>query len=203
MKLLRAFTLCCIVPLSVSAHNATKGQQDTKPAAPASTAQTAKAQTPAEKTTATGVDSAKEAAIRKLFEVQDMRKNMQQVVDGMSTNIKPMLLSSLPKGEYRDQLADLFIQKFQTKLKIDQLMEMAVPIYAKYFSVEDIEGLTKFYQTPLGKKTLSVLPQTVIEMQTASMQLGQKVGRESMEEVLTEHPDLKKALEDAAAAPGN
>lgn len=80
---------------------------------------------------------------------------------------------------------------------------MAVPIYAKYFSVEDIEGLTKFYQTPLGKKTLSVLPQTVIEMQTASMQLGQKVGRESMEEVLTEHPDLKKALEDAAAAPGN
>jgi hypothetical protein len=33
------------------------------------------------------------------------------------------------------------------------------------------------------------------------MKLGEKTGREAMIEVLDEHPDLKKALEEAAALP--
>ena len=48
---------------------------------------------------------------------------------------------------------------------------------------------------------MSVLPQTVVEMQTESMKLGEKLGREAMAEVLDEYPDLKKALEEAAASP--
>ncbi len=126
---------------------------------------------------------------------------MQQVIAGMSTNMKPMLMSSLPAGEYREKLADLFFQKFQSKLRVEQLLDLAIPIYDKYFSKEEIEGLTRFYQTPLGQKALSVLPQTLVEMQTASTKLGEKLGQEAMFEVLNEHPDLKKALEDAGASP--
>ncbi len=61
--------------------------------------------------------------------------------------------------------------------------------------------MTRFYQTPLGQKALSVLPQTVVEIQAESMKLGERLGREAMVEVLDEHPDLKKALEEAAASP--
>jgi len=111
-----------------------------------------------------------------------------------------MLMSSLPAGDYREKLTDLFFEKFQSKLRVEQLLNLTVPIYAKYFSKEEIEGLTRFYQTPLGQKALSVLPQTVIEMQTESMKLGETLGREAMAEVLDEHPDLKKALEEAAAS---
>jgi len=117
--------------------------------------------------------------------------------------MKPMLMSSLPPGEYREKLADLFLQRFQSKLRVAQLMDLAVPIYAKYFSKEELEGLTRFYQTPLGQKTLSVLPQAMLEMQTESMKLGEMIGREAMVEVLDEHPDLKKALEESAASPKN
>ncbi len=126
---------------------------------------------------------------------------MEQVLAGMSTNIKPMLMTSMPPGEYREKLVDLFFQKFQSKLQVEQLLELAVPIYNKYFTKDEIEGLIRFYQTPLGQKTLSVLPQTLVEMQTSSMKLGEKLGRETMVEVLDEHPDLKKALEEAAASP--
>lgn len=126
---------------------------------------------------------------------------MEQVLAGMSANIKPMLMTSLPPGEYREKLVDLFFQKFQSKLQVGQLLDLAVPIYDKYFSNDEIEGLTRFYQTPLGQKTLAVLPQTLVEMQTASMKLGEKLGRDAMAEVLDEHPELKKALEEAAAAP--
>lgn len=203
MRTLFAFLLCWIAPFAAVAQGATPQVQDPKPAqaAPAQTA-VAPAQA-ASANSAPSIDPAKEAAIRKMFEVMGMTKMMQQMLGGMSNNMRPMLMSSLPSGEYREKLADLFLQRFQSKLRVEQLLDLAIPIYAKYFSKEELEGLARFYQTPLGQKTLSVLPQTLVEMQTQSMKLGEKLGREAMVEVLDEHPDLKKALEEAGASPKN
>jgi hypothetical protein len=199
VRILAAFLLCWVAPFTAAARGNTLQAQDQKPVQ-AAPAQTAAAQTGSPKS-APSIDPAKEAAIRNMFEVLGMAKMMQQVIAGMSENMKPMLMSSLPPGDYREKLADLFFQKFQTKLRVEQLMDLAVPIYDKYFSKEEVEGLTRFYQTPLGKKALSVLPQSMVEMQTASMKLGEQIGRESMIEVLDEHPEMKKALEEAAASP--
>jgi hypothetical protein len=203
VKTLAAFLLCWIAPFTAVARGTTSHARDPKPVQ-AATTQTAAAPTQAASAdSAPSIDPAKEAVIRKMFEVMGTTKMMQQVIAGMSTNMKPMLMSSLPPGEYLEKLADLFFQKFQSKLRVDELLNLTVPIYAKYFSKEEIEGLTRFYQTPLGQKALSVLPQTLVEMQTASMKLGEKLGREAMVEVLDEHPDLKKALEEASASPKN
>jgi len=203
VRTLSAFLLCWIAPFATVAGGTARSAQDAKPVqtAPAQTA-AAPAQA-ASGNSAPSVDPAKEAAVRKMFEVMGMTKMMQQVLSGMSGNMKPMLMSSLPPGEYREKLADLFLQKFQSKLRVEQLMDLAVPIYAKYFSKEELEGLMRFYQTTLGQKTLSFLPQAMVEMQTESMKLGEKIGREAMVEVLDEHPDLKKALEESAVPPKN
>jgi hypothetical protein len=97
---------------------------------------------------------------------------------------------------------DLFFDKFMARANIEmpKLVDAAVPAYDKYLSDEDIKGLIRFYQTPLGQKTLSVLPQVTAEMQAQGEKLGQRLGRETMMEVLSEHPDLAKALEDARTA---
>jgi hypothetical protein len=192
-----------MAPFTAVASGSTPRVQDPKPvqAAPAQTA-VAPAQA-APGNSAPSLDPAKEAAIRNMFAVTGTTKVMQQVLAEMSSNMRPLLMSSLPPGEYREKLADLFLQKFQSKIRVEQLLDLTIPIYAKYFSKEEIEGLTRFYQTPLGQKALSVLPQTLVEMQTESMKLGEKTGREAMIEVLDEHPDLKKALEEAAALPKN
>ena len=159
---------------------------------------TDKTQEPASKASVR-VDPEKEAAIRKLFEIQGTRSSMVQVLAGMSENMKPTLSKMLPPGEYQGKLIPLFFEKFQGKMKTGDLMDLMVPIYDKYLTKEDVNGLAQFYQTPLGKKMLSVLPQLVIETQTAAMNMGQELGRQAMMEVLTEHPDLQKALEDAGA----
>jgi len=197
VKTLAAFLLCWIAPLTAAARSAhpTQAQKPAPAQAAAAPAQAGSANS------AQSIDPAKEAAIRKMFEVMGTSKMMQQVLGAMSGNMKPMLMSSLPPGGYREKLADLFFQRFQSKVRVEQLLDIAVPIYDKYFSKEEVEGLTRFYQTPLGKKALSVLPQSLTEMQTASMKLGEKLGAEAMTEVLDEHPDLKKALEEAAASP--
>jgi hypothetical protein len=115
--------------------------------------------------------------------------------------MKPMLNSAFPPGEYREKLVNLFFERLQSKIKIEEFITLTViPVYDKYLAKEEIEALTQFYQTPLGKKVVSVIPQIMIESQTEGMQLGQKYGAQSMQEVLEEHPDLKRALERAAAS---
>lgn len=141
----------------------------------------------------------KEAAIRKLFEIQGTRQSMGQVLAGMSANMKPMLSKMLPPGDYQEKLIPLFFEKFQSKMKGDDLIEMLIPVYDKYLSKEDIDGLAQFYQTPVGKKMVSVLPQLAVETQAAAMNMGQELGRKAMLEVLAEHPDLEKAMEEAGA----
>lgn len=144
------------------------------------------------------VDPSKEAAIRQLIDISGGKALANQVMDAMQKNLKPMMANALPPGDYREKLIDLFFEKFRSKVDLQQLVDLAVPIYDKYLSEEEIKGLIQFYSTPLGQKTLSVLPKVVSEMQSEGAKWGQDLGRQCMSEVLSEHAELRKALEDAA-----
>jgi uncharacterized protein len=205
------FLLCALVLLPLSAHAGSKlVSQKAQGAEPAPRGREQAKPTAKQggiKTSVEGeapqVDPAKAAAIRKLFEVQGMTTNFERMLVSMTDNIRPMLSNSLPPGEYRSKLLDLFFQKFQTKFKIEQMIEFTIPIYDKHLSKEDIDGLIHFYQTPLGHKLISVMPDVTMESQAMAMQQGQQIGQESMMEVLQENPTIKKAMEEAAAAPRN
>ena len=142
----------------------------------------------------------KEADIRKLLGLMDVAKLMSQTMDGMQAQIRPTLLNSLPPGEYREKLVDFFFERFRAKADPQHMVDMAVVTYDKYFTDDEIKGLIKFYETPLGKKTVSALPELSTELQKEGGEWGQKLDRESMQEVLAEHPDLAEALKSAAAA---
>lgn len=143
------------------------------------------------------MDPAKEADIRRLLEVTGTTMLMQQVMDNMEKSLKPVLANSFPPGEYRQKLVDLFFEKLGSKLDTKQLLDLAVVQYDKQFSDDDIKGLISFYETPLGQKYVGVLPRLTTAMQQDAQVLGQQMGRESMIEVLAEHPELAKALQDA------
>lgn len=144
------------------------------------------------------INPAKAADIQRLLELTGMRAIMAQTVSSMEENLKPAIVDSLPPGDYRGKLSDLFFEKFNSRLDVQRLIDMAASAYDKYLSDDDIKGLIQFYQTPLGQKTLTVLPQLTAELQADGMKLGQDVGQESMSEVLAEHPDLAKAMRDAS-----
>jgi len=144
------------------------------------------------------IDPAKAADIQRLIEVAGMKDLMAQTMDSMEANIRPNLEGSLPPGEYRSRLIDLFFEKFRAKLTIQDFLDMAAAAYDKYLTDDDIKGLIQFYQTPLGQKTLTILPKLTVELQSEGMKKGEEAGRDAMNEVLTEHPDLAKALQDAA-----
>ncbi len=118
---------------------------------------------------------------------------------GMETNLRPSLTNAFPPGEYRAQLVNLFFEKLASKIG-PATTELSVPVYDKYFSEEEIQQLTAFYQTPLGAKTIKVLPQLMAEIMATSQVWAQQLVQDCMKEVLDEHPDLKQKMEEAGKA---
>lgn len=125
---------------------------------------------------------------------------MVTTMDSMINSIRPLVANALPPGEYREKLIDLFFEKFRAKADLQSLMDSAIPFYDRYFSHDEIKGMIKFYETPVGQKAALFLPQVADEMRQAGEKWGEKLGRESMQEVLAEHPEMLKALEDAGKA---
>jgi hypothetical protein len=141
------------------------------------------------------IDPQKEADIRRLLDLMGSRVAATQMMGDMEKSIKPLLTSSLPPGEYRDRLVQLFFEKFQSKLDPEVMVDLAIPVYDKYLSDADLKGMIEFYSTPLGKKMVQLLPQLMSECGERGRKWGEGVGRESMIEVLQEHPDLQQAMQ--------
>lgn len=156
--------------------------------------------TPTSTETATAkpsIDPAKEADIQRLLEVTGAKALAIQRMASMENNLRPMLVNSFPPGEYRDKLIQLFFDKFHSKVDQETLVGLVIPVYDKYLSDEEVKGMIQFYSTPLGKKMIEVLPKLMAESEEAGQQWGAQIGRQSMIEVLQEHPDLRQALENA------
>ena len=70
------------------------------------------------------------------------------------------------------------------------LMDRMVPIYAKYYTQQDMDDLIAFYDTPLGKKLSTVQPQITLESMSVAQQwaaeIGQKVAAKIMQSGVSE-----------------
>lgn len=81
----------------------------------------------------------------------------------------PLMKSQMP------QVPQQFWDTFMAELNINEIGSKLIPIYSKYLTTEDIEGLIKFYKTPLGRKMIAVSP----EIRRESMKVGQQYGAEA------------------------
>ena len=149
---------------------------------------------------APGIDSAKEADIRLLLDIVGTKALVAQTMEAMEKTIKPVLTNALPPGEYREKVVDLFFAKFHAKADNQALLGMAIPLYGKNLSHQEVKGLIQFYQSPLGQKAVSVMPKLTAELQEEGRKWGENLGRQSVIAVMVEHPDLAQAMEDAQKA---
>ena len=149
---------------------------------------------PANDNRGTPIDAKKEADIRRMMELTGAGALGMQVMKNMESSVRPMMEDTLPPGAYRDKLIDLFFQKFHAQATQESLVDLVVPIYDRHFSDEEVKQLIAFYESPIGKKAVSELPQIVTESQQAGGAWGRDLGRKCMQEVLSEHPELAEAM---------
>jgi len=143
------------------------------------------------------IDPAKEGDIRRLLELTGARALVEQTMTDMTKTLRPTLINALPVGDYREKLADLFFAKLVAKADPQGILDLAIPSYDKNFSHDEIRGLIQFYQTPLGKKSISVMPQLLAELQASGRKWGETIGRQCMIEVISEHPEFEKQIAEA------
>jgi hypothetical protein len=126
------------------------------------------AQTPASSTVPKNrtEDTEKINNIKKLLDLTGSRKIITQLLNSLKTQYP--------------QVPAKFWDTFMAELKSDDMIDEYIPIYSKYFTNEEIKGIIAFYETPLGKKTLSVIPQISQE----STAIWIKYGRQAAERAL-------------------
>jgi hypothetical protein len=118
------------------------------------------------------VDPAKAVEIRKLLEVMGTVKMTHQVLDQMISSFKVQ----------NNDVSSEFWDRFEKEMNLQELVDQMVPLYAKYYSLDDLKAVNAFYQTPAGQRVLAATPRIMQE----SMQIGQNWGRQVATRLMAE-----------------
>jgi len=71
---------------------------------------------------------------------------------------------------------DDFWTELMSEIDEKSLIDLIIPIYKKHYTPEDIKGIIAFYETPIGKKTISVLPKITEDSMLAGREWGLQIG---------------------------
>lgn len=121
----------------------------------------------------------KRADIEKLMKVTGALKIGKQMSNTVVNNMTRAIKASRP--DIPDRMFKILAEEVNNIIEEQMFakggyMEMAVLIYDKYFTHDDIKGLLAFYRTELGKKTIKVLPKIVQHSMRAGQLWGQTLG---------------------------
>lgn len=119
----------------------------------------------------------KRKEIEKMLRLTGTDKLVTQVVNQMIDSFKQQMPAS-----------DEFWRKFQQKFDVHQLIEQIIPVYDKYYTIEDLKAINAFYETPAGQKVITTVPQITREC----MEIGQRWGKAAAKEAEAEIEKEKK-----------
>lgn len=141
--------------------------------------------------------------IKRMLEVMHAVDRSTEVGRQMFDSMRPMLQSTLPNTPNRDKIIDTYENKLATIFQSEEYQEGAIAAYAKYFNDEDIQELTKFYQTPIGQK----FNDNVAAFSGDMIRMGQALARQRipgmLQELCKEYPELDGKIPDCRAADGD
>ena len=115
------------------------------------------------------LSSEKRAEIQKMLRLTGMESRMGQM--------KSQIIAGMRKQ--MSDMSDVFWTKLEQKLDYHELIEMVMPIYDKYYTLEDLKSANAFYESPAGIRILSVSPMVSQEVVKISMEWGAKIGKQA------------------------
>lgn len=123
---------------------------------------------------------ASEAQVRQLMDAAGVNKMLSQMASQINAQLAGMMQNQLPC------VPASYWNGFLTAAGFRQVTDAVVPVYQKHFTASDIDGLIRFYRSPLGRKMVAQMPAVMSE----SMQAGQAWGRDRAQAMLA---DLQKS----------
>jgi uncharacterized protein len=161
---------------------------DSDSSAPAKTPSAAPAKPPAEK-----LDPAKEAAIRHLMDITETSKMGDNLQNYITQRVQEAVSHAIAPDRVQ-KFMDTFSQKFNASASPSAVTDAVVPLYAKNFSMEDIQGLIQFYESPLGKRVVKTLPEISQESQKLGLEMDQDAALVVLRGMSNEYTEIKPML---------
>ena len=116
-------------------------------------------------------DTEFKAKLKNMFEVSGSEETYQTVIKQIISMYKEQF-SDVPEETWND------LQKEFLKTSIDDLVDMLVPVYSRHLTLDDLQKIIEFYQTPVGKKYAEKTPLIMQESMQIGQQWGMKIGQE-------------------------
>jgi uncharacterized protein len=161
----------------------------------------APATTPADKP-AEKLDPAKETAIRHLMDITETSKMGDSLNAAITGEVRRQMGRAVPPDQL-PKFMETFSQKYTPSAPPSAVTDAMVPVYAKHFSMEEIQELVKFYESPLGQRVVKLMPEVVQQSQAAGAQIDQQAAIAALRGMETEYPQLKQMLPPDPSAPAN
>lgn len=129
--------------------------------------------------------------IEQLFRAMNINDMTGSMLDAMYTQIERQFVQEAEakgnSGEDVEEARELFaaFRERSKKINFEELLRDAqVRIYAKYFTEAELADLVAFYASPVGKKTIEVMPRLMADgMREGAEKVGPKI-QEVMAEVV-------------------
>lgn len=117
-----------------------------------------------------------ETAMVKMLEVSKSMEAMKQLA--------PQITAAMKQQIGNAQVPESFWTELESKMvtMYDRIIHALIPVYQKYLSVEDIQEIIKFYETPVGKKLAASNTQIAME----AMPIAQQIAIETMQGFMEE-----------------
>lgn len=97
------------------------------------------------------------SAANRLIDAMHLEKQFDVAMD-MMQNMRAQLMSDA------DEPSDSVDALARELFNMDELRPVIATLYAEMYTVEELDALSDFYETPLGQKTLTAMPELTAKM---------------------------------------
>lgn len=111
-------------------------------------------------------NSTKTEKIKQLLELTGSGKLGIQMMNQMMSSFK---------NSY-SKVNEQFWEDFKSEINANDIENMILPIYDKYYTESDIDQLITFYNSPIGKKMINTMPLVMQESVSAGQNWGRQIG---------------------------
>lgn len=139
------------------------------------------------------VDPEKEKTIRHLMDVMGTAKLGDNMTEVVSNQVKNAMSRRLPADRLQ-KFMDEFSQKLSAKSPASQVNDAQVPIYAQHFSLQELQGMIQFYESPVGQQMVKQLPDAMQQSQMQGAAIERKAALDTLQDMSTDFPELKSLL---------
>jgi uncharacterized protein len=124
-------------------------------------------------------------AARELVTTMRTADQFKAIMPVIIQNLKPAIVQNRPEVA-RDLDAVMPLMLEGMSARVNEIVDEITALYARTFSVEELNAITAFYRSPVGQKFLLKLPAITQESMVIGQKFGQSVASEMQERIVEE-----------------